>query len=236
MTAYSARASSLVQLLDDVLAGRDPKGPKVPAILTALGWPYEEKMRAERARLARQGTFPVVLDLNLDEATAASAAGEPVATERGEHGPEVVVPARVVKPKTAPLTGDHSYNEAHATPLDEAADEAYPDGDPERDDTIPDDLADFLTWATHHKLASVRNETERILARIDRVRHEVTTYRDRVEADQKRLARIRELEAELLALRSKSLHRCTVDGCDVTSTTGAGLAAHRRHAHAGATP
>jgi hypothetical protein len=215
MTAYSARASSLVQLLDDVLAGRDPKGPKVPAILTALGWPYEEKMRAERARLARQGTFPVVLDL--DE-TPADVTEPPAA------------------PRSAPLTGDHSYNEAHATPLDEAADEAYPAGDPTPEETgedgPPAELAAFLTWACKHKLASIRNEAERILARVERVRQEVA----KGEQERKRLEEIEQIEARLRELKRESLHVCPEPDCGVTSRTGAGLAAHRRHAHAGTTP
>jgi hypothetical protein len=218
MTAYSARASSLVQLLDDVLAGRDPKGPKVPAILAALGWPYEEKMRAERARLARQGTYPVVLDLD-DALIGAARPDAPAPAEPGEHAPEVVVPARGVKP----------------TPLDEAADEAYPAGDPAPEETgeagPPAELAAFLAWACKHKLASIRNEAERILARVERVRQEVA----KGEQERKRLEEIEQLEARLRELKRESLHVCPEPDCGVTSRTGAGIAAHRRHAHAGAT-
>lgn len=99
-----------------------------------------------------------------------------------------------------------------------------------------DDLQRLLDDATKHERPAIAHEAERILARIARLREALAE----VDADTKRLAEIAELEKRLAELRgvksarsrAKFTHPC--DQCDKVATSGAGLAAHKRGAHGGA--
>lgn len=100
-----------------------------------------------------------------------------------------------------------------------------------------DALQAFLDNARKHPRAAIANEAERIVARIARLREAVTE----VNADQKRLDEIARLEARLAELRGKKAAKSReargaypCDQCDKVATSGAGLSAHQRAAHGGA--
>lgn len=100
-----------------------------------------------------------------------------------------------------------------------------------------DDLQTFLDGATKHERPAIANEAERIIARIARLSEALAE----VDADTKRLAEIRQLEARLAELKAQKVARSNpqlgsfpCDLCERVSTTGAGLAAHKRGAHGGA--
>jgi hypothetical protein len=99
-----------------------------------------------------------------------------------------------------------------------------------------DDLQTFLDGAAKHERPAIANEAERIIARIARLREAL----DEVDADTKRLAEIAQLEKRLAELRGAKAARSRQHGtfpcdqCGRVSTTGAGLSAHKRGAHGGA--